>query len=65
MSKRLGIYTGHVYESDDDPKECCVQLKDKEETDIAMQNRIYNNHHKNCKGCFGCPESFEGAFLRR
>lgn len=55
--KRLGMYTGHIYDATDNPEECCIQLHDEEETNVAMQNRIYEQRHKDCKGCFGCPES--------
>ena len=57
--KKLGCYTGNIYSDGDHPEECCVNIPDKDlnEEEAERLNRIRENAHKKCKGCWSCPES--------
>lgn len=55
--KKLGFYTGHVYDPSDDIQECAIAITDEQAKSVADQNKIYEVQHKNCKGCYGCPTS--------
>lgn len=55
-SKRLGYFTGRVYD-DNTALECCAILNERTARSVALQNRLFEQIHKNCKGCYGCPES--------
>jgi hypothetical protein len=59
--KRLGIFTGRIYDEEDFwadcIKECCRVLKDEEAEDISVITSVYTREHINCIGCNGCPES--------
>lgn len=59
MSKRLGIYTGHVYNGSErkPPQECCAVLNEQQEKSVAQQNALYFVLHTKCKGCKNCGES--------
>ena len=58
MAKRLGLYSGRIYEAEDDySNECCKVLTDEQSTDEAWLNdqRLINSYK--CMGCYGCPLS--------
>ena len=57
--KKLGCYTGNIYSDGDHPEECCVNIPDKDlnEANAERLNRIRENAHKKCEGCWSCPES--------
>ena len=57
--KKLGCYTGNIYSDGDNPEECCVNIPDKDlnEEEAERLNRIRENAHKKCEGCWSCPES--------
>ncbi len=66
MLKRLGFYTGKLYDSSIDPasiEECCIILHYKES--IREDDEVVLNKKKilkeRCVGCFGCGESRKGA----
>lgn len=56
--KRLGKFTGKVYDENYDFSqcpECCTQISD----ELAQDEEAIGKHHVNdllsCIGCFGCP----------
>lgn len=57
--KKLGCYTGNIYSDGDHPEECCVNIPDKDlnETNVERLNKIRENAHKKCEGCWSCPKS--------
>lgn len=55
--KLLGYFTGHLYDADSITEECCAILCESDARSVAKQNRIYEQQHKYCKNCFGCPKS--------
>ena len=58
MAKRLGVYSGRIYEAEDDySRECCKVITEEQSNDenwLADQRLI--NSFK-CMGCSGCPMS--------
>ena len=60
MGKRLGMCSGHVYETRDEAErgqECCMAISDKEAKDDRW---LYEQQRRNlakCFFCFGCPAS--------
>lgn len=58
MTKRLGLYSGHIYgEKDDYSLECCKVITDEQANDdkwLADQ-RLVNSFK--CMDCGGCPLS--------
>ena len=58
MSKRLGLYSGRIYdEVDDYSLECCKNITEEQSADdewLADQ-RLVNSFK--CMGCGGCPLS--------
>lgn len=58
--KRLGIFTGRVYDEHYDLnkiKECCREISDETANNPNLVRFIYLTKHENCEGCFGCPAS--------
>lgn len=59
--KRLGIFTGRIYNQDDFEagciRECCRVITDEEAESIPVVMAVYAQEHLHCVGCFGCPES--------
>lgn len=58
--KRLGIFTGRVYDEHYDLnkiKECCREISDETANNPNLVKFIYLTEKQNCEGCFGCPAS--------
>lgn len=54
--KRLGMYTGHIYdESDELPEECCMCITDEEANDEAYIRRHIAINFIGCRTCLACP----------
>lgn len=52
--KRVGIYSGKIYEETENPQECCIVT---DNPDNIVCSSIYKERHSNCENCKGCPES--------
>lgn len=56
--KRLGLYSGRIYDSGDDySEECCKVLTEEQANDEKWldDQRLINSFK--CMGCYGCPLS--------
>ena len=56
--KRLGKFTGKVYEEVYDFSkchECCRQISDEQATDDDLVRNLHFEDLKDCIRCFGCP----------
>ena len=58
--KRLGMYSGKIYEMDYDTKrieECCLAISDEQANNKAWIASQHKEHIGECSNCFGCPLS--------
>lgn len=55
--KRLGLFTGKIYESDNDEAlntECCFQLSDQQAANAAFVEQLRAGSAQKCARCKGC-----------
>lgn len=55
--KKLGFFTGHIYDKSEPCEECAVNLSDERAKDIAYTSQEYLRRHVHCFQCDGCPEA--------
>lgn len=58
--KRMGIYSGKIYEDNDENmhRECCLVLTEAEaKLDKIRLKLLQWKHNWQCKGCHACPEA--------
>lgn len=57
--KRLGIYSGRIYNEDQvkDMEECGAMISDEQATDKEWIANEHSKHIGQCSNCFGCPLS--------
>lgn len=58
--KRLGLFTGKIYEDGYDAaliEECCLCLSDKQAEDAAFVEQMRTKSSEKCARCMGCPAS--------
>lgn len=58
--KRLGMYSGRIYDSDYDKsqiEECCICIPDFMADDKEWIANQHSKHIGQCSNCFGCPLS--------
>ena len=58
--KRLGMYSGKIYESDYDVnqiEECCLCISDEEANNKEWIANKHSEHVGECSNCFSCPLS--------
>ena len=57
--KRIGLYSGRIYSREDFEndriKECAIQIPSKMSKEEI--EKLHKEKHKDCRGCYGCPES--------
>ena len=57
MGKKLGKFTGTIYDDNDNPQECCTCISDEQANDDNWQTMKHALDTLDCDGCLGCPES--------
>ena len=60
--KRLGKFTGKIYDEDYDFSkcpECCLLISEEEAKDENFLREARFANYLSCAGCFGCPASFD------
>lgn len=55
--KRLGKFTGKVYDENEKPTECCTVMTHEQANDENWQMMKHALDTLDCNGCQGCPES--------
>ena len=58
--KRLGMYSGKIYEFDYDVsqiEECCLVISDEEANNKEWIANKHEEHVSECSNCFNCPLS--------
>lgn len=63
--KRLGIFSGKVYDCDaEDIKECAILINDMDAADPEVVKIRHSRYKNKCAGCGGCPMSLEAAGVK-
>lgn len=57
--KRLGLYSGRIYEENEveNMEECGLCIADEEANDKEWIKKKHDEHIGRCSNCFGCPLS--------
>lgn len=57
--KRLGMYTGTIYEDGAFPEECCLQITDEQANDKEYLRIKQTVNGINCRKCLACHEAMK------
>ena len=58
--KKLGMFTGKVYEDNDiSPQECCLQISEEEASNEDRLRVLRTINSVKCRDCYGCSESMK------
>lgn len=64
MGKRMGKFTGIIYNDNDNPQECCTWITHEQANDENWQVLRHALDILDCKGCYCCLESQKGIVSR-